>query len=277
MMKVRGKERDEGYEKFGFRPAPVLKSVRESPKVVSLYLKTSDLVVPDPGQFFMVWAPGAEEVPIGASGFERGVLRISVARAGPTTAKICRFRRGDTLFLRGPFGRGFSLKGRRLLLVAGGYGAAPLVYAARRIAGLKKECAYLIGAKTRKELVFLREVRELGMEVITATEDGSSGFKGMVTEILPKVLDRGKFDSVLTCGPEPMMFEVVRESLERGLAVQASLERYMKCGFGVCGSCVLDPVGARVCVDGPVFDGDFLMGTDFGRWERDECGRRVRI
>lgn len=278
MMKLRGEDRPgEGYEKFGFSPAVIARRVRESSRVVSLHLKTAGLEEPHPGQFFMVWLPGAEEVPIGASGFEDGILRISVAGAGPTTRAIQELRRGDMLFLRGPFGRGFSLKGRRFLLVAGGYGAAPLIFAARRICESGGEGTYTIGARTWKELVFIREARRLGMEVIAATEDGSRGFRGKVTDLLPDLLKRGKFDMVLTCGPEMMMHEVVKRCLGAGIPVEASLERYMKCGFGICGSCVLDPVGARVCVEGPVFDGALLMATDFGKWRRDGCGRRVRV
>ncbi|MEM2878857.1 MAG: dihydroorotate dehydrogenase electron transfer subunit [Candidatus Hadarchaeales archaeon] len=266
--------RDAGYEKFGFTPASVIRSVRESPKVVSLYLRTPKMKVPEPGQFFMVWLPGSEEVPLGASGFENGILRISVAAAGDTTSKMHSLKRNDMLFLRGPFGNGFSLSGKRLLLVAGGYGAAPLIYAAKKISESGKKGTYMIGAKSARELVFTEEAKRLGMKVITATEDGSAGFRGVVTELLQDVLGEEKYSMVLTCGPEMMMYEVVKMCLKAGIAVQASLERYMKCGFGICGSCVLDPVGARVCVEGPVFDGALLISTDFGKWKRDEHGCR---
>jgi dihydroorotate dehydrogenase electron transfer subunit len=266
-----------GYEKFGFSPAPVVRRRRESPRVVSLYLKADHMRTPDPGQFVMVWPPGAEEVPMSVSGFFGGLLRISVARAGPTTSEMHSLDRGDILLLRGPFGRGFSLSGKRFLLVGGGYGAAPLIYAARRISERGGRGTYMEGAGTADELLFLREARALGMRVLVSTEDGSAGFRGMITDLLPEVLSSDRFDRVLTCGPEGMMYEVVKECLMRGIEVQASLERHMKCGFGICGSCVLDPVGARVCVDGPVFDGPVLMATEFGKWKRDECGCRVRV
>ena len=115
------------------------------------------------------------------------------------------------------------------------------------------------------------------MEVSIATEDGSAGEKGLVTELSKQLLGEGRFDLILTCGPERMMREVVRQGLEHGVRVQASLERYMKCGFGVCGSCVLDPLGLRVCVDGPVFDGALLMKTEFGELKRDASGARVPV
>ncbi|MEM2875231.1 MAG: dihydroorotate dehydrogenase electron transfer subunit [Candidatus Hadarchaeales archaeon] len=271
-----GHQRGGGYGKFDFTPAVILRKVRESPKVVSFYLRADGMTKPEPGQFYMVWLPGAEEVPLGASGFYDGVLRISIAKAGPTTSRMHSLKRGEVLFLRGPFGMGFSLRGRSFLLVAGGYGAAPLIYAAERISSSGGSGTYMVGARTARELLFLREARRYGMKVLTATEDGSHGFKGMVADLLPDVLREKKFDMVLTCGPEMMMYEVVRSCLREGIQVEVSLERHMKCGFGICGSCVLDPIGARVCVDGPVFNGALLMATDFGKWKRDECGCRVR-
>jgi len=277
-MELRGERgKNGGYDRFGFRPASVIRFVRESPTVLSIYLKVNGLNAPEPGQFVMVWLPGAEEVPMSVSGFFDGGIRISIAKAGETTSMMHSLKKGDRLLLRGPFGKGFSMEGKRFLLVAGGYGAAPLIYAASIISRSKKRGTYMAGAGTKAELLFLGEAKRLGMGIVVATEDGSAGFKGMVTELLPRIMENEKFDRVLTCGPERMMYRVVMECVKRGIPVEASLERYMKCGFGICGSCVLDPIGARVCVDGPVFDGAMLLSTDFGKWKRDECGCRVRI
>lgn len=265
-----------GYKDFEFRPSKVKKVVAESPKVKSIYLEPAG-PEPVPGQFMMVWLPGWEEVPMSVSGAGPGFVRISVAKVGSTTAELQRLRRGDVLFLRGPFGRGFSLNSSSYLLVGGGYGAAPLIYAAGVISKSGGRVTYAVGARTASEVLFLGEARRAKAEIHVATEDGSAGHRGLVTELSGGLLEAGHFDSVLTCGPERMMYEVVQQGTRRGIRVQASLERYMKCGFGICGSCALDPLGLRVCVDGPVFEGELLLKTEFGRRKRDVAGSRVMV
>ncbi len=245
--------------------------------MVSVYIKLHLPNLPRPGQFLMIWVPDAEEVPMSVSGAGRRWVRISVLGRGKTTSKIQKLRRGDLVGVRGPFGRGFSLKGKSHLLVGGGSGVAALIYASKTISDQKKECVFLIGAKTSSELPFLREVKRLNQKLLMATEDGSAGYKGVVTDLVEPILIKKDFDSVMTCGPEKMMVKTVELALKHGVRVQASLERYMKCGFGVCGSCVLDPVGLRVCTDGPVFDGRILLQTDFGKFKRDAAGRRRPI
>ena len=265
------------YEDFKFRAAKIKKVIAESPSVKSFYLKDPGTNPPRPGQFVMVWSPGQEEVPMSVSDSGNGFIRISVAKKGPTTAELHKLKSGGTLLVRGPFGNGFSLNGKSFLIVGGGYGVAPLIYAAKALSKAKKRCTFLVGAKTKSELLFIKEARGAGAKVHVATEDGSAGHEGMVTELLEPTLEKENFDSILTCGPEPMLYEVVGRGVKRKIQAQASLERYIKCGFGICGSCILDPIGLRVCADGPVFDGALLLQTEFGRQKRDETGLRVPI
>ncbi len=253
------------FKEFGFSAARVEDRRVENERVVSLYLRTP-LKPPKPGQFYMVWLPGAEEVPISASGYFNGLLRLSVSREGETSAKLQGLEPGQRIGIRGPYGRGFKLEGSKFLLVGGGYGMAPLIFAGHELKG--KELTFLIGAKKRGELLFVDEARELG-ETLVATQDGSAGVKGLVTDLLGD----GEYDWVLTCGPEPMMVKVLEHGRMKGWRVQLCLERYMKCGFGICGSCELGR-GLRVCTDGPVFEDWELEGTDFGRVRRDPAGRK---
>jgi dihydroorotate dehydrogenase electron transfer subunit len=265
------------YRDFEFKPVEIEKVVVESPKVKSFYLKHTFTQIPQPGQFLMAWLPSWEEVPMSISDADPSVVRISVAKEGPTTTEFHKLRKGDELFIRGPFGRHFVLDGRSYLVVGGGYGAAPLIYATKLISKSGKKVTYAVGARNSSELLFLKEARRAKAKIHVATEDGSAGHQGLVTELVEQLLETEHFDSILTCGPEPMMYEVVKQGVKRGIRVQVSLERYMKCGFGICGSCVLDPVGLRVCVDGPVFDGALLLTTDFGKRRRDAAGSRVMI
>ena len=265
------------FDDLGFKPARIKKTTEESPKVKSFYLEHRGTGLPRPGQFVMAWLPDHEEVPMSISDAGDGFIRISVAKEGPTTAEFHKLKSGDMLFLRGPFGNGFSIDGKSFLIVGGGYGTAPLIYAAKTISKSHKRCAYLAGAKNRSELLLLNEARIMGVKVKVATDDGSAGHRGFVTDLIEPVLKDGNFDSILTCGPERMMYEVVKYGVKRGIKVQASLERYMKCGFGICGSCVLDLIGLRVCSDGPIFDGALLLKTEFGKRKRDASGARVTI
>jgi len=106
-----------------------------------------------------------------------------------------------------------------------------------------------------------------------ATDDGSRGHHGFVTDLLDDAL---QCDVVYTCGPEPMMKKVLDWSLQHDMAMQASLERYMKCGIGICDACAID--GHHVCRDGPVFSrGTLAAMEDFGRRKRAPSGRRVPL
>ena len=109
------------------------------------------------------------------------------------------------------------------------------------------------GAKTKDELLFVRELGNVCNEksLITTTEDGTYGLQCMVTEPLAKLLDREKFDMIYTCGPEVMVKKIFDLTEQRKLPLEASLERLMRCGIGLCGSCMIGKY--RVCRDGPVF------------------------
>lgn len=264
------------FEELGMYPARVERVVRESPTVVSLYLRSSLPREPLPGQFVMVWLPGVEEVPMSVSGWDGERLRISVARMGETTSRLQEIGRGGCLGMKGPLGRGFRLGKGPHLLVGGGTGMAPLIFACRRLRERGVDVKVLVGAKTNSELLFVSEAKRTGAEVEVATEDGSGGEKGMVTDLLERGLPKRPW-RVLACGPEEMLVKVVEECMRRRRKVQVSLERYMRCGLGVCGSCVLDPVGWRVCTEGPVFDGRLLLRTDFGKFARDPTGRRLPL
>ena len=221
-----------------------------------------------PGQFVMVWVPGVDEIPMALSGEDA----ISVQEVGDATRAMCRLGKGDLLGIRGPFGNGFTPKGK-VLAVAGGIGAAPLLPLAMQ----GKAGVFLQGAATGKELPFRKALaRETDLRV--ATDDGSEGHHGFVTDLLGDV-DLRRFGSVCVCGPEPMMRTALRVLDAAGIAErgQFSLHRYMKCGVGLCGSCAIDPGGLRVCREGPVFRGDQLGGTEFGEYTRDASGRRLSL
>lgn len=230
-----------------------------------------------PGQFVMVWNPGVDEIPISiASASPDGMLELAIADVGDCSHSLHQKQVGDLIGLRGPYGTCFSIRGERICLVGGGYGAAPLRFAAARARELRRRVVVLEGAKSSTELLYTAEYLELGCEVWVATEDGSEGYKGLVTSLLEELIAAGgRFQQVLSCGPELMMRRVCELTKRAGIPTQVSVERIMKCGCGACGACDLG--GYRVCKDGPVFDAEALEQTEFGRWTRAKSGKRIPL
>jgi len=231
----------------------------------------------EPGQFVMVWDPGIDEIPISiADASPEGEIEVAIADVGDCTHSLHQKHVGDLIGLRGPYGRGFSMHGERICMVAGGYGAAPLRFAAKRAKELDKGVMVLEGARSSAELLYVKEFFDLGCDVRDATEDGSGSYRGLVTGLLEEILASGEeFEQVLTCGPELMMERVCEITRRKRIPTQVSIERIVKCGCGACGSCDLG--GYRVCKDGPVFDVEELERTEFGKWKREKSGKRISI
>jgi dihydroorotate dehydrogenase electron transfer subunit len=249
-------------ESLKIRRGRIIRIDRHSALVKSIYVRLEEGMDVWPGQFILWWVPGLEEIPLSPSYCEGDILRITVMARGETTRRIHSFQVGDEVFLKGPFGRGFRLeRGRRYLLVAGGYGAAPIIYSLHVLNDLGGEAVYVVGARSRDGLLFLDEARSLGVEAYAATEDGSYGRKGLVTQVVEEILDEG-FEVILACGPEGMLAKILRLCLEEGVEGQLSMERIIKCGVGLCGSCLIRPRGLLVCRDGPVFDARDLADAE---------------
>ena len=227
-----------------------------------------------PGQFVMVWIPRYDELPMALS-YLGPVKGITVHAYGDATRAFAAFRPGDRIGVRGPYGNTFRLEGEKVLCVAGGTGMASLIAAVEAFAQQGATVTTAVGARTAAELLFVDRASASG-EVHVATDDGSRGFSGFAPALAEKLMDKHTFDLVVTCGPEIMMRAVVDASRKRGLKVQASLERYMKCGIGICDACAFDD--RLVCVDGPVFTGEQLASSEeFGKFRRSKDGRRVPI
>jgi dihydroorotate dehydrogenase electron transfer subunit len=162
--------------------------------------------------------------------------------------------RDELVGVRGPFGNSFTESRGRVLLVGGGTGIAPLLFLAKRLAAKADRLSFIIGAKTRNELLFLNQLDTICAEesILGTTEDGSFGIQCLATEPLEDLLDKNEYNIIYTCGPEQMMRKVFDLAEKRRIPMEASLERLMRCGIGLCGSCVIGKY--RVCRDGPVFN-----------------------
>ena len=228
-----------------------------------------------PGQFVMVWVPGIDEMPMSVS-YTLPRLGITFKVVGEGTRALASRKPGDRLGVRGPFGNGFSMTGSRILGVAGGTGMASLAPLLEVATTKGVSVELVMGAKTSKELLFEERMTDVGIKVHVSTDDGSKGFKGLATDLARQVMSERRFDCVYACGPEKMIVGLLPLASEHGAPMQASLERHMKCGIGICDSCAID--GRRVCKDGPVFSRDDLEHfDDLGRTKLDSCGRKVPV
>jgi dihydroorotate dehydrogenase electron transfer subunit len=262
---------------FGRRRLPVV-GRRAYGAYVVLSVADPDGPAPDAGQFAMLaaaerWGGGADERPFLPRAFSvarrhaDGTLDFVLERVGPGTERLAELTAGDDIWLLGPLGRGFAAprRGRRPILVGGGAGIAPLAIWQDTIADADARTRVLLGFRDAAHA----EGAALLRNATVATDDGSVGHRGLVTELLAAELEgfglrssqartSGRHDGpeVYACGPPPML-EVVRAlCAEHDVPAQLALESGMACGYGACFGCVVPTRDGyvRLCVDGPVLD-----------------------
>lgn len=200
---------------------------------------------------------------------EKMSVEIVYQVIGPATKILTQKKSGQLLDVIGPLGNGFNFSDvRNPVLVAGGIGVAPLTFLAEKLAKGKSKRAkgkslILIGAKSKEQILCEKEFKQLGCEVRVATEDGSRGFKGRVTDLLEHTLTTNaqRPTTIYSCGPKLMLKEASRISHKYNLPGQISLEAHMACGIGACLGCVVRTKSGnkRVCQEGPVFAADEIV------------------
>jgi NAD(P)H-flavin reductase len=232
-----------------------------------------ELAHADPGQFAMLaaverWGGGEDERPYLPRAFsiarqQQNEWHFLLEDVGPGTQRLCELQAGDRMWALGPLGRGFSvedpdLDARRALLVGGGVGIAPLAILQDT---LHASATVLLGFRDRARA----EGAALLRDAQVATDDGTRGHHGLVTELLLAELARDPHAVVYACGPAPLLERVRAICEQRATPAQLALEAGMACGFGACYGCVVPTRGGgylRVCVDGPVLDAAELEHVD---------------
>lgn len=249
--------------------------IDETPTVRTLVFSDDILDSVLPGQFAMVWVPGINELPMSVMVTkEKGKAAFTVRKQGPASTGLYNVKVGQKIGVRGPYGNSFDIKSGNLLVVGGGTGLVPLTRLLNHVKPTDN-ITFLIGARTKEEVFFedlVKTTLEKNIhEIIVCTDDGSYGQKGFVTDVVEKLVSERRFDGVYTCGPELMMYKTVKAAHSKGFFVQASIERMMKCGVGICGSCCMGE--DLVCKDGTVFEGDRLLKSkEFGHFHRNKAG-----
>ena len=253
-------------------PFVVQKVKRETPDTYTLALTPAGAAAPfafAPGQFNMLYAFGAGEVPISISGDPADPKRLvhTVRDVGNVTRSICRLEPGEALGVRGPFGTAWPVAqaaGADVLIIAGGLGMAPLrpaLYSLLHRRGQYGSIELIYGARTPKDLLYPRELERwrgrFDLRVHVTVDSAEADWHSNVG-VVTKFIDRARFDPpntvALVCGPGVMMRFTVMELLKRGVAPESlyvSMERNMQCGIGLCGHCQWGPF--FICKDGPVF------------------------
>jgi dihydroorotate dehydrogenase electron transfer subunit len=220
-----------------------------------------------PGQFGMLEVPRQDGVllrrPFSFARQTGAITEILYKVVGRGTEALSRVGVGHTLRLLGPLGCGFQDPGGEgdRVGVAGGYGIAPCLELAQTLRRAGRELVLFYGARSRKDLLYIQEIKELNVKLNISTEDGSEGTRGRVTDLLAQVYTARSPGVLWSCGPVGLLHAVQQWALPRGVACELSVEETMGCGTGVCLGCVvLDQEGRyrRACVEGPVFSGERL-------------------
>ena len=241
-----------------------------------------------PGQFIIVWIPGIDEIPMAVSlVLDNGDVGFTVRDVGEATHALHEFKIGDIIGIRGPYGNGYQLTEGYSVILGGGIGIASirlLVHLA--LQRNPHHLMVLIGARNKKELLFLKEFQEVlnPTQLLICTDDCSYENKGFIPNVLEQNLKLirnqagAKSITLYACGPEIMLKKILEISNSNKLDLQASLERFMRCGFGLCGLCIVDPLGIKICQNGPVLNSAVLNELDdLGKFHRDITGEKIRI
>ncbi len=242
----------------------VVENLRLHPMYCLLKL-TADKKLPEmiPGQFVQVRVDGSPQtflrrpISINYIDKEANELWLLIQIVGEGTKRMAEYQPGDTMNIILPLGNGFSIPqlpvDSKLLLVGGGVGTAPMLYLGDTLKSLGFEPAFLLGARSKDDIMQLNEFEKTG-EVYITTEDGSMGEKGFVTH--HSILAEKKIEQIYTCGPKPMMVAVAKYAKAMNISCYVSLENMMACGIGACLCCIENTVKGNVCVctEGPVFN-----------------------
>ncbi len=225
-----------------------------------------------PGQFVQIQCSDTIELlfrrPFSIHKVEGKGIEILYEVIGKGTELLSRKKKGDFLNVLGPLGSGFKVPSTSAILIAGGMGVAPLVFLAERLK--KTKIMVLIGAKTKKDLLCENDFKKIATEVHIATDDGSKGYKGFVSELFEKLLREtanSKSTKVYTCGPPLMLKSIAGICKKKKIECEVSVEEKMACGIGACLGCAVKVKGSNkntfiyklACKDGPVFNAQEIV------------------
>jgi dihydroorotate dehydrogenase electron transfer subunit len=220
-----------------------------------------------PGQFANIKCEGftlRRPISICEINKERGSIRIVFEVRGNGTAWLAEQNEGDKIYVLAPLGNGFNLSdtSKKAVFVGGGIGVPPLLAAA---IPFNDNATVMLGFRNAHAIILTKDFAKQGVKVQLATDDGSAGHHGLVTEFLVNHLKQNKCDIIFACGPKPMLKAVANEAQKRGIQCQVSMEERMACGVGACLCCATKVIDngkeqyQHICKHGPIFDAEKIM------------------
>ena len=254
----------------------------ETNDILTLFVQDKRCSVASPGQFAMIWVPDIGEIPMSLSFMDgKDICGFTVKSIGKTSKALFNKKENDPIGIRGPYGNGFIPISGNCLLVGGGTGLSPLLPLTKILVKKGARVTLMLAGKSRNEIPFFKDAQDLlsnsKHKIIVTTDDGSYGLKGVASDHVTVLLKNEKYDKLYTCGPEIMLKKIFALAEKRIISIEVSLERYIKCGFGLCGSCSIGRY--LLCLDGPVFSSKQLkeISNDFGISRRNINGEKTPI
>lgn len=228
-------------------------------------IKTGD-ILSSPGQFINIKINNSTDPllrrPFSIHNHENNTLEIIFKVVGKGTDILRSREKNDKIDIIAPLGNGFTLENnKKSLLIGGGVGNAPLYYLAKKLKEKKNTVHFLYGARS-EDCIYSKEKYSSVSDFFTiATDDGSEGKKGFITDILGQMPDLNSFDRIYICGPSPMMKNAMRILNNINACVEVSVENYFGCGIGLCSGCAVETGQGmiRACMEGPVIDGKTII------------------
>jgi dihydroorotate dehydrogenase electron transfer subunit len=228
-----------------------------------------------PGQFLMIRTEGVSKDPLLRRPFsvhgiaEGNTILILYRTVGKVTSVLSLLKKDEQISVIGPLGNGFRLPGpkQRAILIAGGLGLAPMYFLVQSLPlEARRSATMLLGFSTSQEAVLTDQIKDMGLELSLATEDGSQGFRGTVTDLFDQLMDRdaSKKSIIYACGPNSMLKKIAQQTMRLNLTCYVSLEGSMACGLGICLGCAIKAAANQdteyyyVCKDGPVFSAELI-------------------
>ena len=235
--------------------------IEHSPEIKSFKIRSERISQAyRPGMFVILWLPDIDFLPMSISNIEGNLIEITVQKIGEGTTKLFDLKVGDNIGIRGPFGNSWNYEdASNILIVGGGMGIAAITSLIEPLKHNRKNVYVTIGAQDKTSLIFADRLIELIPNTTCTTDDGSFGRKCYVTDTIEDIITNNNIDLIITCGPEVMIKKVLDLAESKNIKIQASLERKMKCGVGLCGSCCIGVDNdISVCKDGPIFNSEQL-------------------
>lgn len=232
---------------------------------------------PEPGQFIMIQTTGTSEIPMAIMDYQNGILKIGNKSVGKSTERLLHITKNDEILVRGPYGTFFNTeKSKHIIAIAGGIGLTPIYMLAKERKKKNLLTDVYLAFRTKKEKV----LQSLFSDIAHVTEIHIDEIDSDISSSIYNTLKIKKHNLLVTSGPEGFMKNIYNICKKVNFPSQYSIERYMRCGIGICGSCIIDgdDISLRLCIEGPVVEFDVLSKlTDFGELHYDESATKQKI